>query len=97
MIDYMTGMMLAYGVTSAIHSASKTGVGMDIDASLFDTALHQLSYPATWYLNEGDATERLPRSAHPALAPSQLFCTADGWLFVMCQNPKFWQLFCERR
>jgi crotonobetainyl-CoA:carnitine CoA-transferase CaiB-like acyl-CoA transferase len=64
--------------------------------SLLDTALHQTSYPATWYLNEGYAVGRTARSAHPTVVPSQTFRTADGWVFVMAQLPKFWTLLVER-
>lgn len=95
MIDYMTGLMLAYGVTSAIHSASQTGVGMDIDASLFDTAVHQLAYQGTWYLNEGIVTPRMPRAAHPSSAPVQLYKTADGWIYLCCMNQKFWEILLD--
>ncbi|MEM1232137.1 MAG: CoA transferase [Pseudomonadota bacterium] len=95
MVDFMTGSLMALSLVSAVISARRTGTGCDVDTSLYDTALHQLSYPATWYLNEGHETTRLPRSSHPSVIPSQLFRTADGWLFVMCQNPKFWKLFCE--
>ena len=95
MVDYMTGTMMATALVSAILGARQTGVGCDVDTSLLDTALHQLSYPATWYLNEGKQTERLERSSHPSVTPSQLFKTRDGWIFVMCQLPKFWGAFCE--
>ena len=94
MVDYMTGSLMALGLVSAVLRARQTGRGCDVDVSLFDTALHQLSYPAVWYLNEGSRTERLTRSSHPSVVPSQLFRTRDGWLFVMCQTPKFWRLFC---
>ena len=93
MVDFMTGTMMATGLLAAILGARKTGQGCDVDTSLFDTALHQLSYPATWYLNEGARTGRLPRGAHPSIAPSQLFRTQDGWLMLMCQTPKFWDEF----
>lgn len=96
MVDYMSGAMMAIGLLAGVMRARATGEGCDVDAALFDTALHQLSYPATWYLNEGLETGRLPRSAHPSIAPSQLFTTSDGWLMVMCQTPKFWDLFCDR-
>lgn len=95
MIDYMTGMMLAYGVMSAIHAAGRTGVGMDIDASLFDTALHQLAYQGTWYLNEGIVTPRMPRAAHPSSTPVQLYRTADGWIYLCCMNQNFWELLAS--
>ncbi|MEQ8507682.1 MAG: CoA transferase [Rhodospirillaceae bacterium] len=94
-IDFMTGMMLAYGVTAAIMKAHKKGEGGDVDASLLETALHQLTYPGIWYLNEGLKTGRSPRGAHPSVTPSQLVKTQDGWLFVMCQNPRFWDLMID--
>lgn len=95
MVDFMTGTMMATGLVSAILGAQRTGKGCDVDVSLLDTALHQLSYPATWYLNEGTVTRRVARSAHPSVAPSQLFRTKDGWIFLMCQLPKFWEVFCR--
>ena len=59
-------------------------------------ALHNLSYPAAWYLNEGHVVERLPRSAHPSLTPCQLYRTADGWIYVMCNKEKFWPALCGK-
>lgn len=93
-IDFHTGSQLAVGLLAGIVGAQRTGTGCDIDVALFDTALHQLSYPATWYLNEGVTTGRLPRGAHPSIAPSQLVRTGDGWLMLMCQTAKFWEAFC---
>jgi len=92
MIDYMTGMMMAFGLVSAIRKAERTGEGGDVDVSLFDTALHQLAYQGTWYLNEGTVTERVPRSAHPSSVPVQLYPTADGWIYICCMNQKFWEI-----
>jgi crotonobetainyl-CoA:carnitine CoA-transferase CaiB-like acyl-CoA transferase len=70
--------------------ARASGRGRDLDVSLFDVALHNLAYVATWYLNGGLVTAREPRSSHPSLTPSQLCRTRDGWLFVMCNKEKFW-------
>ena len=96
MVDFMTGSMLATGLVAALFKAHKTGEGSDIDVSLFDTALHQLSYPATWYLNAGAVTGRQPRGAHPSLAPSQLMQAKDGWIIFCCQTQKFWERAAER-
>jgi crotonobetainyl-CoA:carnitine CoA-transferase CaiB-like acyl-CoA transferase len=89
-IDFMTGITTAVGVLAALVGVARTGRGRDVDVSLFDVALHQLSYPGNWYLNEGTRTERLPRSSHPSAVPVQLFETKDGWIFVMCMTQKFW-------
>lgn len=96
MVDYMTGVTMAYAFTAALVAALKTGRGRDVDVSLFDVALHQLTYPATWYLNAGDQTTRRPRSGHPSTVPCELFPTADGWVFIMCITPKFWELLCRK-
>ena len=90
-IDFMTGITTAVGILAALIGVGRTGKGRDVDVSLFDVALHQLTYPGNWYLNEGTRTERLPRSAHPSAVPVQLFKTADGWIFIMCMTEKFWQ------
>ncbi len=95
MVDFHTGSQMSMGILAGILNAQKTGEGCDIDVCLFDTALHQLSYPATWYLNRGYKTERLPRGSHPTITPSQLVRTRDGWAMLMCQTPKFWSLWCK--
>jgi len=89
-IDYMTGITTAVAVLAALVGVLKGGRGHDLDVSLFDVALHQLTYPGNWYLNEGHPTERLPRSSHPSAVPVQLYRTRDGWIFVMCMTEKFW-------
>ncbi len=95
MVDFMTGAIMSTTLLAAVMKSRRTGKGADVDCCLYDTALHQLSYPATWYLNEGLVTKRLNRSSHPSAVPSQLLKSADGWLFVMCQTDKFWALFCD--
>jgi crotonobetainyl-CoA:carnitine CoA-transferase CaiB-like acyl-CoA transferase len=95
MVDFMTGQLLATATLAGILDALATGRGRDYDVALLEAALHQTSYPAVWYLNEGHETGRAPRSAHPSVTPSQLFRTADGWVFVMAQLPKFWERLAD--
>ncbi|MFM8546293.1 MAG: CaiB/BaiF CoA transferase family protein [Betaproteobacteria bacterium] len=96
MIDYMGGVTAAFAVTSALYGALRSGKGCDVDVSLYDVAMHQLTYPAIWYLNEGHITDRRPRSGHPSTVPCELMPTADGWIFIMCITPRFWTLLCEK-
>jgi len=95
MIDFMTGVVAALGCVSALLARPNQG-GRDVDISLFDVALHQLTYPGTWYLNHGIETGRVARSAHPYNTPVQLYKTRDGWIFIMCMTDKFWHLLLER-
>jgi crotonobetainyl-CoA:carnitine CoA-transferase CaiB-like acyl-CoA transferase len=89
-IDLMTGTTAAMGLLAGVIGARASGIGRDIDVSLFDVSLHNLAYVATWYLNAGKAIGRETRSSHPSLTPSQLYRTQDGWIFLMCNKEKFW-------
>ena len=89
-IDFMTGTTAMVGLLAGLVNAQRTGQGCDIDVSLFDVALHQLNYSATWALNTDQVPTRLERSSHFSVAPVQTFPTADGWIFVMCMSDKFW-------
>jgi crotonobetainyl-CoA:carnitine CoA-transferase CaiB-like acyl-CoA transferase len=95
-VDMMAGVYAALALLGGIIAARATGEGRDVEVSLFDTALSNLNYLATWYLNEGHAQGREPRSAHPSLTPSQLYRTADGWIFIMCNKQKFWPVLCGK-
>jgi crotonobetainyl-CoA:carnitine CoA-transferase CaiB-like acyl-CoA transferase len=91
-VDLMTGLAAAFALLAGITGARTSGIGRDVDVSLFDLAMHNLNYPGTWYLNAGEVTGRAARGGHPSLTPSQLYRTADGWLFIMCNKEKFWRV-----
>ncbi|MCA0305022.1 MAG: CoA transferase [Proteobacteria bacterium] len=95
LIDSMSGLTGIVGLLACLLRAKTTGQGGDVETCLYDVALHQLTYPGTWYLNEGDVSPRVPRSAHLALAPVQTFPTRDGWIFIMCMTQKFWLALVE--
>ncbi len=94
-VDMMTGLMAIFALVSGIIGARACGKGQDLDTSLFDVALCNTNYLATWYMNEGINQGRVARSGHPSLTPSQLYRTQDGWFFIMCNKEKFWTVLCE--
>ena len=94
-IDMMTGTTAALALLAALVGARATGIGRDIDVSLYDVAMHNINYLGTWYLNDGIKTDRAPRSAHPSLTPSQMYRTQDGWMFIMCNKEKFWGILAR--
>jgi crotonobetainyl-CoA:carnitine CoA-transferase CaiB-like acyl-CoA transferase len=95
LIDSMSGLTGIVGLLSCLLRARTTGQGCDVETCLYDVAMHQLTYPGVWYLNEGDVAPRVPRSAHLSLAPVQTFPTRDGWIFIMCMTQKFWLALCQ--
>jgi crotonobetainyl-CoA:carnitine CoA-transferase CaiB-like acyl-CoA transferase len=95
LIDSMSGLTGIVGLLACLLRARATGQGGDVETCLYDVALHQLTYPGTWYLNEGEVSPRVPRSAHLSLAPVQTFQTQDGWIFIMCMTQKFWLSLCQ--
>ena len=96
MIDSMTGMVGITGLLGCLLRAQKTGKGCDVDVSLFDVSVHQLSYMGTWYVNGGENISRLGRSAHQSITPVQTVRTMDGWVYVMCMKQKFWEELAHR-
>jgi crotonobetainyl-CoA:carnitine CoA-transferase CaiB-like acyl-CoA transferase len=95
LIDSMSGLTGTVGLLACLLRAKVTGQGGDVETCLYDVAMHQLTYPGAWYLNEGDVSPRVSRSAHLSLAPVQTFPTKDGWIFIMCMTQKFWLSLCS--
>ncbi len=94
-VDYMSGLTMAFSLISGVLSARETGIGRDLDVSLFDTALFNQNYLAAWTLNSNYENQRLDRSAHPVLVPCQLYKTLDGWIYLMCNKENFWPALCK--
>lgn len=94
LVDLSAGYVAAISILAALLRVAHGGPGCDCDISLFETALHQLGYLATWAASAGYVPERLDDSAHPSLVPFQNFATADGWIVVACPKEHFWRALC---
>ena len=95
LVDYTAGIMAVLGMVSAILRARETGLGCDVDVSLYDNALAHLSYIGAWHLSRGYEPRRWPDSSHPSQVPSQVLPTKDGWMAVMCAKEVFFQQLVE--
>lgn len=95
-VDLQAGVTLAMALLAGVLSARATGIGRDLDVSLFDVALHNLNYVGMWALNTDYVHQRTPRSAHYSLTPCQLYKSKDGWIYIMCNKEKFWIALCEK-
>lgn len=95
LVDFMSGLTASTALLAGVTGARATGLGCDLDVSLYDVAMHSLTYVATWYLNDAYEVPRRPRGGHPFIVPCEMFPTRDGYVFVMCIKPAFWMRFCE--
>lgn len=95
-IDFAGGLASALGLTAALVESRRTGIGRNVDVSLFSTAISMLSYLASWNLNRDWEAARTEGSSHQTLVPSQNFETADGWITVFCAKEKFWESLVEQ-
>ncbi|MBU8539590.1 CaiB/BaiF CoA transferase family protein [Falsiroseomonas tokyonensis] len=95
LVDFLSGLTAATALLAGVMGARASGRGCDMDVSLYDVAMQNLTYVATWYLNDSTVVPRRPRGGHPSVVPCEMFPTADGHVFVMCIKPGFWRSFCE--
>jgi crotonobetainyl-CoA:carnitine CoA-transferase CaiB-like acyl-CoA transferase len=79
---------------AGVWRARREGRGADIDLSLFEVALAQLTYLGTWVASRGYEPTRRENSAHQSLVPFQNFATADGWIVVACPKQALWEKLC---
>jgi len=90
-LDLTTGIFSAFGIVSALHHRTRTGLGQRVDASLLETAVGLLNYHAEGFLLTGVVPQALG-SSHPSVVPYRNFRCQDGqWVFVAAANDRLWQ------
>lgn len=92
--DIVPGMMLAFGVLSAIHHARRTGEGQFVDVAMVDAVLavcERTVYQRS-VLGQIPAPEG---NHHPFLVPFGLFPAKDGWVALAAQQDSVFVQLCE--
>ncbi|KIT17117.1 CaiB/BaiF CoA transferase family protein [Jannaschia aquimarina] len=92
--DIVTGLYGTIGILAAIEQRHRTGRGQHIDMALMDCAMAMLANQAMNALVTGRAPPR-QGSAHPSIAPYQVFACADGHLIVAVGNDGQFARLCE--
>ena len=86
-VDVFTGLYGVIGIQAAIHERAASGLGQQIDLSLFDTGLAVLANQASAHLLGGANPTRMG-NAHPSIVPYQVFPSSDGHLVIACGNDR---------
>ena len=93
--DIAAGMYAFSGILSALILREKTGSGLTVDVSLFDSLAEWMGYPVYYTAYGGTAPPRTG-ARHAAIAPyGPYVCGDDKVLYLGIQNEREWATFCE--
>ncbi len=92
--DIVPGMMLAFGVLSAIHHARRTGEGQFVDVSMVDAVL-AICERTVWQSSVQGAVPGPEGNHHPIISPFGMFTAADGFITVAAQQQPFFEILCR--
>ncbi|MBX3013562.1 MAG: CoA transferase [Caldilineaceae bacterium] len=90
MTDITAGILAAMGILAALYHRQQTGLGQQVDTSLFEAGITHTYWQSAICLATGVAPGPLG-SAHPLMAPYQAFQTADGWINIGAANQANWE------
>jgi itaconate CoA-transferase len=94
--DIAAGMYAFSGVLAALMMRQKTGHGLALHVSLFDSLAEWMGYPA-YYTAYGGTQPPRTGASHAAIAPYGPFASGDGKvLYLGIQNEREWARFCEQ-
>ena len=92
--DILPGMLLAFGVLSAIHHAKATGQGQFVDIAMADAVL----YASERIVYQHSITKKVPQSTgnmHPFLSPFGLFEAKDGHITIAAPDDSLFEKLCK--
>jgi crotonobetainyl-CoA:carnitine CoA-transferase CaiB-like acyl-CoA transferase len=92
--DSTNAMLLASGVLMALHHRDRTGQGQKIDLSLLKTAALVNSDDFLRYRGKADRPVA-DNGLYGMSAVNRLYKTADGWIFLDCNQAEEWDSLRE--
>jgi formyl-CoA transferase/CoA:oxalate CoA-transferase len=94
LVDQTTGLWAALGIVAALAERERTGEGIVVDTSLYETTVALLPYHLTGFLATGETQGRYG-TAYPAIVPYQVFPTRDGELMIAAANDRLFVALCN--
>jgi len=93
--DIATGLYTHGAIMAALLSRQQTGQGVWIDCNLFESQIAGLANIASNYLIAGKEASR-HGTAHPSVAPYQVFPCKNGFLMIGAGNNKQFKILAEK-
>lgn len=93
--DISCGMYAYTGILTALLVRSRTGEGMALETSLFDSLAEWMSY-AAYYTSYGGSAPPRTGASHATIAPYGPSLSGDNKVvYLGLQNEREWKKFCE--
>src|SRR4051794_28667092 len=92
--DYLAGLYATQGILLALHERHTSGLGQQVDISLFEAMLSVMRLPLSVLLATGVTPSRVGND-HLNIAPYQPLRAKDGLIIVAVANPALWVRFCD--
>jgi crotonobetainyl-CoA:carnitine CoA-transferase CaiB-like acyl-CoA transferase len=92
--DIYPATLAALGISAALHHALRTGEGQFLDVAMYDGILALCEAIVYRYSYTGQVSGPTG-NGHPALAPFDIFPTADGACAIAAPTERHWPLLCE--
>lgn len=92
-VDIVSGMFAAQGISMALFSRERTGRGQEVDIGMLDSTVALLTYQAGIFFATGSAPPRMG-NRHPTIVPYETFSASDGEFVLAVGNDDLWRRFC---
>ena len=94
--DFSTGMTLAYGIMLALFIRERSGVGQEVDASLFNSGMYALSNDIAGSLVSGRDRDKVAREDVVNPLAGYYETLDQRWVRIgMVQPDLYWSRFCQ--
>ena len=92
-VDIMSGLVGTIGILSALHERGRSGLGQQVDVSLFDVGIMMLVDAGQDYLDHDHIQSRLG-GINRNFAPAQPFETTTGWVTLAVATDEQFARMC---
>ena len=94
-MDIMAGIHFAAGILAALHQRDRTGEGLEVETSLFESAIGPLTAQISAYRAQGGSYERAGnRAPNRAFSPYNCYPASDGYVLLLTSDNQRWQALC---